>query len=168
MIVPASLTVLAAIVNRGAIPVIVDIGDTFSIAPKATEKCIARRTAGIVIVHMGGAPGNNELREVILRVQLRKLPRIIGAMHRSKCRIRTALSRLDGIQNPQHLPAIHHKQPHSLPPCIVAKGLIHRGLCQPLEDNRPGRFAPSQESRQWLFLSLVQQIPPTGPLMGVE
>jgi len=40
----------------------------------------------------------DELRAAVLRVQLEKLPRIIGAMRRSKYRIRRALENLGGVQ----------------------------------------------------------------------
>lgn len=60
VIVPAYLwvSVAAAVVNQGAIPVIADIDDTFCLDPKAVEKQITARTSGIVLVHMSGAPGN--------------------------------------------------------------------------------------------------------------
>jgi 8-amino-3,8-dideoxy-alpha-D-manno-octulosonate transaminase len=40
----------------------------------------------------------DELRAAILRVQLKKLPRVIANMHRSKYRIREAISSLPGVQ----------------------------------------------------------------------
>jgi dTDP-4-amino-4,6-dideoxygalactose transaminase len=40
----------------------------------------------------------DELRAAVLRVQLAKLPLTIGAMHRSKYRIRHALERFEGVQ----------------------------------------------------------------------
>ena len=60
VIVPAYLwvSVAAAVVNRGAIPVVADIDDTFCLDPEAVERAITPRTAGIILVHMSGAPGN--------------------------------------------------------------------------------------------------------------
>jgi 8-amino-3,8-dideoxy-alpha-D-manno-octulosonate transaminase len=40
----------------------------------------------------------DEIRAAVLRVQLRKLPRIVGAMHASKYRIREALAKFPGVQ----------------------------------------------------------------------
>jgi dTDP-4-amino-4,6-dideoxygalactose transaminase len=193
VIVPGYLwvSVVAAIVNLGAIPVLADIDDTFCLDPAAVRRSITPRTTGIVAVHMSGAPADilelskiarerglflledcaqcaggsvqgkkvgtfgdmgvfsfqinknmtcgeggavvtadarlynravachdtgyardekgrpifdnldlclwtrgyriDELRASILRVQLRKLPTVIGRMHRSKYRIRAAL-----------------------------------------------------------------------------
>jgi dTDP-4-amino-4,6-dideoxygalactose transaminase len=204
VIVPAYMwvSVLAAVVNHGAIPVLADIDDTFCLSPADLERRITPDTAGIIMVHMSGAPGDvqaiqgiarkrklwlledcaqcnggsvggkkvgsfgdmavfsfqmnknmtageggavvtndlrlyrrafachdlgyardengrlifndpdlclwgmgyrlDELRAAVLRVQLRKLPHIIKAMHRSKYRIRKALESLPGV----HLRAI--------------------------------------------------------------
>ncbi|RPI21850.1 MAG: DegT/DnrJ/EryC1/StrS family aminotransferase [Acidobacteria bacterium] len=199
VIVPAYLwvSIAAAVVNLGAIPVLADIDDTFCLDPQAVEQQITGRTRGIVLVHMSGAPGDaeairrlaaahglflvedcaqcfggsiagrkvgtwgdigifsfqmnknmtageggglvtndqtlyrkafaahdlgyarqegrlviddpnlmtwgrgyrlDELRAAVLRVQLRKLPETIGAMRRSKYRIREALQRFDGVK----------------------------------------------------------------------
>lgn len=200
VIIPAYLwvSVAAAVVNRGAIPRVVDIDDTFCLDPAAVEEAITPKTAGIIFVHMSGAPGNvapvaeiarrrglflledcaqcaggaigdrkvgtygdaaifsfqmnknmtageggcfvtndlhlyrravashdlgyardedgrllfdapefclwgmgyrlDELRASVLRVQLRKLPRITGAMRRSKYRIREALAGFEVVQ----------------------------------------------------------------------
>ena len=200
VIVPAYMwvSVIAAVVNHGAIPVLADIDETFCLDPLDLEKRITPRTKGIVMVHMSGAPGDvkavqriarqhglwlledcaqcnggsfqgqkvgtfgdmavfsfqmnknmsageggcvatsnkrlwqrafachdlgyardeqgrlifdnsdlclwgkgyrlDELRGAVLRVQLKKLPRIIAAMRRSKYRIREALGRLPGVQ----------------------------------------------------------------------
>jgi dTDP-4-amino-4,6-dideoxygalactose transaminase len=200
VIVPAYMwvSVAAAVVSRGAIPVLADIDDTFCLDPKAVEAQITPRTAGIILVHMSGAPGDvrsiqriarhhgiflledcaqcnggsvdgqkvgtfgdiasfsfqmnknmtsgeggcvvtndmrlyrrmvachdlgyarddqgrltfddpdyclwgegyrlDELRAALLRVQLKKLPRIIGAMHHSKYRIREALAPFGNVQ----------------------------------------------------------------------
>lgn len=208
VIVPAYLwvSVLAAVVNLGAIPVLADIDETFCLNPAAVTREITPRTRGIIFAHMSGAPGDvravqkiagarglflvedcaqcaggsvdgrqvgtfgqvavfsfqmnknmtageggcivtnqhelhrkavachdlgyprdeagrlvlddpelclwgigcrlDELRAAVLRVQLEKLPAIIGAMRRSKYRIRQALERfpeqvqLRKIQNP--------------------------------------------------------------------
>ena len=60
VIVPAYMwvSVIAAVVNLGAIPVLADIDDTFCIDPAAIEAQITPRTAGIIAVHMSGAPAN--------------------------------------------------------------------------------------------------------------
>jgi dTDP-4-amino-4,6-dideoxygalactose transaminase len=60
VIVPAYMwvAVAAAVVSRGAIPVLADIDDTFCLDPKAAEGQITPRTAGIILVHMSGAPGD--------------------------------------------------------------------------------------------------------------
>ena len=67
VIVPAYLwvAVIAAVVNHGAIPVLADIDETFGLNPAAVEKQITPRTAGIILVHMSGAPSNvEEVRKV--------------------------------------------------------------------------------------------------------
>jgi 8-amino-3,8-dideoxy-alpha-D-manno-octulosonate transaminase len=67
VIVPAYLwvSVAAAVVNQGAIPVLADIDETFGLNPAAVEKQITDRTAGIIMVHMSGAPGNaGPIREI--------------------------------------------------------------------------------------------------------
>jgi dTDP-4-amino-4,6-dideoxygalactose transaminase len=60
VIVPAYLwvSVVAAVVNQGAIPVLCDIDQTFCLDPVKIEELIAHRTAGIIMVHMSGAPAN--------------------------------------------------------------------------------------------------------------
>jgi 8-amino-3,8-dideoxy-alpha-D-manno-octulosonate transaminase len=60
VIVPAYLwvSVVAAVVNQGAIPVLADIDETFCLDPVAVENRITERTAGIILVHMSGAPGD--------------------------------------------------------------------------------------------------------------
>lgn len=200
IIVPAYLwvSVLAAVVNHGAIPVLADIDQTFCMNPVEVEKKITAKTTGIIMVHMSGAPGDvkgvqkvprghklflledcaqangatvggqrvgsfgdvgifsfqmnknmsageggavvtndlklwrrafaahdlgyardekgrlifddpslclwgrgyrlDELRAAVLRVQLKKLPRIIKSMRRSKYRIRQALGKFPGVQ----------------------------------------------------------------------
>jgi dTDP-4-amino-4,6-dideoxygalactose transaminase len=200
VIIPAYMwvSVAGAVVSRGAIPVLADINDTFCLDPEAVQAQVTPRTAGIILVHMSGAPGDvkaiqqiarqrgiflledcaqcnggsvdgqkvgtfgdiatfsfqmnknmtsgeggcvvtnglhlyrravachdlgyarddqgrltlgdaeyslwgegyrlDELRASLLRVQLKKLPRIIEAMHRSKYRIREALAAFAGLQ----------------------------------------------------------------------
>jgi len=200
VIVPAYMwvSVIAAVVNHGAIPVLADIDETFCLDPVDLERRITPRTKGIIMVHMSGAPGDvktvqsiarqrglwlledcaqcnggsfqgqkvgtfgdmavfsfqmnknmsageggcvatsnarlwqrafachdlgyarddqgrlifnnpdlclwgkgyrlDELRGAVLRIQLKKLPKIIAAMRRSKYRIREALSRFPGVQ----------------------------------------------------------------------
>ena len=60
VIVPAYLwvSVVAAVVNLGAIPVLADIDETFCLDPASVERQITPRTRGIILVHMSGAPGN--------------------------------------------------------------------------------------------------------------
>ena len=60
VIVPAYMwvSVIAAVVNLGAIPVLADIDDTFCLDPTAVEARITPRTAGIIAVHMSGAPAD--------------------------------------------------------------------------------------------------------------
>ena len=60
VIVPAYMwvSVIAAVVNLGAIPVLADIDDTFCLNAAAVEARITSRTSGIVLVHMSGAPGD--------------------------------------------------------------------------------------------------------------
>jgi len=62
VIVPAYMwvSVVAAVVNLGAIPVLADIDDTFCLNPAAVEEMINARTAGIITVHMSGAPADVE------------------------------------------------------------------------------------------------------------
>ena len=60
IIIPAYLwvAVAAAVVNQGAIPVLADIDDTFCLNPEDVARRITPRTAGIIMVHMSGAPGD--------------------------------------------------------------------------------------------------------------
>lgn len=62
VIVPAYqwVSILAAVVNSGAIPVLADIDETFCLDPEAVKRQITPRTKGVVLVHMSGAPGNVE------------------------------------------------------------------------------------------------------------
>jgi dTDP-4-amino-4,6-dideoxygalactose transaminase len=67
VIIPAYMwvSVVAAVVNRGAIPVLADIDDTFCLDPKSVEEQITPKTSAIVLVHMSGAPGDAEAIERI-------------------------------------------------------------------------------------------------------
>jgi len=60
VIVPAYswVSIIAAIVNRGAIPILADIDATFGLDPADLEKRITPKTTVIVLAHMSGAPGN--------------------------------------------------------------------------------------------------------------
>lgn len=60
IIVPAYLwvSVVAAVVNLGAIPVLADINDTFCLDPDSVRSKITARTRGIILIHMSGAPGD--------------------------------------------------------------------------------------------------------------
>jgi 8-amino-3,8-dideoxy-alpha-D-manno-octulosonate transaminase len=67
VIVPAYgwVSILAAVVNRGAIPVLADIDDTFCLDPADVERRIGPRTRGVVLAHMSGAAGRAlELRQL--------------------------------------------------------------------------------------------------------
>jgi len=48
---------VSAIVRAGAIPVLVDIDETFCMNPKDFEKKITRKSSVVLLVHMSGAPG---------------------------------------------------------------------------------------------------------------
>lgn len=60
VIVPAYMwvAVIASVVNLGAIPVLADIDDSFTLDPSKVEQYITPRTTGIIVVHMSGAPAN--------------------------------------------------------------------------------------------------------------
>ncbi|HXW93788.1 MAG TPA: aminotransferase class I/II-fold pyridoxal phosphate-dependent enzyme, partial [Terriglobales bacterium] len=60
VIVPAYLwvAVVAAVINLGAIPVLSEIDDTFTLDPRDVENHITPRTSGMIAVHMSGAPAN--------------------------------------------------------------------------------------------------------------
>jgi dTDP-4-amino-4,6-dideoxygalactose transaminase len=62
VIVPAYMwvSVIAAVVNLGAIPVLADIDDTFCLDPASVAAKITPRTAGVIVVHMSGAPADVE------------------------------------------------------------------------------------------------------------
>src|SRR3989454_10447962 len=69
VIIPAYLwvSVAAAVVNQGAIPVLADIDETFCLDPADVQKRITRMTTGIILVHMSGAPGNAKAIQKIAR-----------------------------------------------------------------------------------------------------
>jgi dTDP-4-amino-4,6-dideoxygalactose transaminase len=60
VIVPAYLwvSVAAAIVNLGAIPVLADIDDSFCLNSVTVAEKITPRTTGVIVVHMSGAPAD--------------------------------------------------------------------------------------------------------------
>jgi 8-amino-3,8-dideoxy-alpha-D-manno-octulosonate transaminase len=62
VIIPAYMwvSVVAALVNLGAIPVLADIDDTFGLDPASVSAKITPRTAGVIVVHMSGSPVNVE------------------------------------------------------------------------------------------------------------
>jgi dTDP-4-amino-4,6-dideoxygalactose transaminase len=62
VIVPAYMwvSVVAAVVNLGAIPILADVDDTFTLDPASVAAKITPRTAGVIVVHMSGAPANIE------------------------------------------------------------------------------------------------------------
>jgi dTDP-4-amino-4,6-dideoxygalactose transaminase len=69
VIVPAYMwvSVIAAVVNLGAIPVLADIDDTFCLDPASVAAKITPRTAGVIVVHMSGAPADVEAISKITR-----------------------------------------------------------------------------------------------------
>jgi 8-amino-3,8-dideoxy-alpha-D-manno-octulosonate transaminase len=60
VIIPAYMwvSVVAAVINHGAIPVLADIDDTFCLDPADVRRKITPRTAGIIAVHMCGSPAD--------------------------------------------------------------------------------------------------------------
>src|SRR5207247_1475555 len=58
VIIPAYLwvSVAAAVVNQGAIPVLADIDETFCLDPAELAKRITSKTAGMSAAHISGAP----------------------------------------------------------------------------------------------------------------
>ena len=71
VIIPAYMwvSVVAAVVNQGAIPVVADIDETFCLNPAEVEKKITPRTTGIILVHMSGAPGDAKAIQKIARAR---------------------------------------------------------------------------------------------------
>jgi dTDP-4-amino-4,6-dideoxygalactose transaminase len=73
IIIPAYLwvSVAAAVVNRGAIPVLADIDDTFCLDPRSIEEKVGPKTTGIIVIHMSGAPADiKAVQEVARRHKL--------------------------------------------------------------------------------------------------
>jgi len=60
VILPAYLwvSVAAAVVNLGAIPVLADVDDTFCLDPADVKAKITPRTSGVIVIHMSGAPAD--------------------------------------------------------------------------------------------------------------
>ena len=60
VIIPAYMwvAVVAAVVNQGAIPVLADIDESFTIDPQDLRRRITPKTSGVIVVHMSGAPAN--------------------------------------------------------------------------------------------------------------
>jgi len=60
VIIPAYMwvSVAAAVVNQGAVPVLADIDQTFCMDPSDLQKRITPKTVGVVVVHMSGAPAD--------------------------------------------------------------------------------------------------------------
>jgi 8-amino-3,8-dideoxy-alpha-D-manno-octulosonate transaminase len=52
------VSVISAVVRTGAIPVLVDLDDTFSMDPRDLEKRITKKSTVVMLVHMSGAPGH--------------------------------------------------------------------------------------------------------------
>ncbi len=91
VIVPAYMwvAVIAAVVNLGAIPILADIDDSFTLDPADVESKITDRTTGLIAVHMSGAPANAPaLLEVARRHKLFLLEDCAqcagGSIHRKK------------------------------------------------------------------------------------
>lgn len=60
VIIPAYMwiSIVAGVVRLGAIPVLAEIDDSFTLDPRQLGKCITPRTRLIVVVHMSGAPAD--------------------------------------------------------------------------------------------------------------
>jgi 8-amino-3,8-dideoxy-alpha-D-manno-octulosonate transaminase len=60
VLIPAYLwtSCINAVIRLGAIPRLVDIDETFSMAPEDLERKISPRTKVVILVHMSGAPGD--------------------------------------------------------------------------------------------------------------
>lgn len=54
------ISTIAAVVNRGAIPVIAEIDDSYCLDPEDVKKKVTSKTTTIVHIHMSGATGNLE------------------------------------------------------------------------------------------------------------
>jgi dTDP-4-amino-4,6-dideoxygalactose transaminase len=54
------VSTVAAIVNNGAVPVLADVDDSFSLDPDDLERKLTARTKAVVVVHMGGVIGQIE------------------------------------------------------------------------------------------------------------
>jgi 8-amino-3,8-dideoxy-alpha-D-manno-octulosonate transaminase len=54
------VSTVGAVVRAGAIPVLVDCDDSFSLAPDKIDEKITKHTKAIIVVHMGGVIGNIE------------------------------------------------------------------------------------------------------------
>src|SRR5436309_3275988 len=69
VIIPAYLwvSVAAAVVNQGAIPVLADIDESFWLYPAELAKRITSKTAGIIVAHMSGAPADVKPTQEIAR-----------------------------------------------------------------------------------------------------
>lgn len=69
VIIPAYMwvSVVAAVVNHGAIPVLADIDETFCLDPADVQKRITDKTVGIIAVHMSGAPADIKAIQKIAR-----------------------------------------------------------------------------------------------------
>ncbi|OGV35115.1 MAG: hypothetical protein A2020_08105 [Lentisphaerae bacterium GWF2_45_14] len=63
---------VGAVVRSGAIPILADSDDTFSINPDQVEKKITGRTKAIITVHMGGVIG--KVRELVAVARKHNLP----------------------------------------------------------------------------------------------
>jgi 8-amino-3,8-dideoxy-alpha-D-manno-octulosonate transaminase len=68
------ISTVAAVVNRGAIPVLCEIDDSFSMDPQDLENKITSKTTVIIPVHMSGASGNlNEIIKIARKHKIKVL-----------------------------------------------------------------------------------------------
>lgn len=66
------ISIIASIVRLGAIPVLAEIDDSFTLDPSDVEKRITKRTRLIVTVHMSGAPA--DMRNIMKVARKHKIP----------------------------------------------------------------------------------------------
>lgn len=90
VIVPGYLWIatVAAVVHRGAIPVLCEIDDSYCMDPRDLERKITSRTTVVLPVHMSGAGGNVEAICEVARMRnlkvLEDCAQAVGASHRGK------------------------------------------------------------------------------------
>lgn len=68
------VSVISAVVRTGAIPVLVDLDDTFSMDAEDLERKITKKSSVVLLVHMSGAPGHlNDILSVAQSHDLRTI-----------------------------------------------------------------------------------------------